>query len=150
MSTSPAPLVARTFVDTSGFYALADRSDRHHLAARSVLSRRDRSEWITTDHVVVETWLLVRARLGYAPALRFWDDLAAGLATVAGVSSADLVRARTIAGEWRDQEFSFVDSTSFAFIERLGITSALAFDTHFRVFRWGPGRRRKLRLPGER
>jgi len=64
--------------------------------------------------------------------------------------AADLVRARKIAGEWRDQEFSFVDSTSFAFIERLGITSALAFDTHFRIFRWGPGRRRKLRLPGER
>jgi predicted nucleic acid-binding protein len=138
----------RTFVDTSGFYALADRSDRHHLAARSSLSRRERSEWITTDHVVVETWLLVRARLGYSPALRFWDDLVAGLATVAGVSSADLVRARVIADEWRDQEFSLVDSTSFAFIERLGLTSALSFDTHFRIFRWGPGRRRKLRLPG--
>ena len=149
MSTSPTPFAVRTFVDTSGFYALADRSDRHHLAARSALSRRDRSEWITTDHVVVETWLLVRARLGYAVALRFWDDLAAGLATVAGLSSADIIHARAIAAEWRDQEFSFVDSTSFAFIERLGLTSALAFDIHFRIFRWGPGRRRKLRLPGE-
>jgi len=128
---------------------LADRSDRHHLAARSALARRGGSEWITTDHVMVETWLLVRARLGYTVALRFWDDLAGGLATVAGVSSNDLSRARAIAREWRDQEFSFVDATSFAFIERLGLMSALAFDTHFRIFRWGAGRRRKLRLPGE-
>ena len=149
MSTSPGPFATRTFVDTSGFYALADRSDRHHLAARSALSRRAGSEWITTDHVVVETWLLVRARLGYSPALRFWDDLAAGLATVAGVSSADLVHARAIAAAWRDQEFSFVDCTSFAFVERLDLNHALAFDAHFRVFRWGPGRRRRLRLAGE-
>jgi len=149
MSTSPVPFATRTFVDTSGFYALADRSDRHHLAARSALSRRAGSEWITTDHVVVETWLLVRARLGYSPALRFWDDLAAGLATVAGVSSADLVQARAIAAAWRDQEFSFVDCTSFAFLERLGLSHALAFDTHFRIYRWGAGRRRKLQLLGE-
>ena len=149
MSTSLVPFAARTFVDTSAFYALADRSDRHHLAARSALSRRAKSEWITTDHVVVETWLLVRARLGYWPALRFWDDLAAGLATVAGVSSADLVQARAIAAAWRDQEFSFVDCTSFAFVERLGLTHALAFDAHFRVYRWGPARRRRLRLAGE-
>lgn len=148
MNTSPAPSILRTFVDTSGFYALADRSDRHHLAARSALSGRGRTEWITTDHVAVETWLLLRARLGYETAWRFWDDLVAGLATVAGLSSADLSRARVIAREWRDQEFSFVDCTSFAFCERLGLVRALAFDAHFRVFRWGPGRRRKLQLPG--
>jgi uncharacterized protein len=142
--------VARLFVDTSGFYALADRSDRHHLAARGVLDRRvPDDEWITTDHVVVESWLLLRARLGYAPALRFWDSLAAGLATVAGLSSADLVRARAIADGWHDQEFSLVDCTSFAFVERLGLDRAVAFDAHFRVFRFGPGRRRRLKLPGD-
>ncbi len=135
----------RTFVDTSGFFALASRSDRHHLAARAAFERR--SEWITTDHVMVETWLLVRARLGRTAALAFWDDLARGLATVAGLASADLLRARTIAEEWPDQEFSLVDCTSFAFIERLGLSHALAFDAHFRLFRWGPGRRRRLTLP---
>lgn len=142
--------MARLFVDTSGFYALADRSDRHHLAARGVLDRRvPDDEWITTDHVVVESWLLLRARLGYAPTLRFWDSLAAGLATVAGLSSADLVRAREIADGWHDQEFSLVDCTSFAFVERLGLDRAVAFDAHFRVFRFGPGRRRRLKLPGD-
>ncbi len=141
--------MARVFVDTSGFYALADRSDRHHLAARSVLDHRARDdEWITTDHVLVESWLLLRARIGYPAALRFWDALAGGLATVAGLSSADLVRARVLAESWRDQEFSLVDCTSFAFVERLGLDRALGFDSHFRVFRWGAGRRRKLTLLG--
>jgi predicted nucleic acid-binding protein len=140
--------VARLFVDTSGFYALADRSDRHHAAARAALDRRAADEeWITTDHVVVETWLLLRSRLGYVAALGFWDSLAAGFATVAGLSSADLVRARALAERWRDQELSFVDCTSFAFIERLGLERALAFDLHFRIFRFGPGNRRRLDLP---
>jgi predicted nucleic acid-binding protein len=137
----------RTFVDTSGFYALADRSDRHHAVAAAALARRRPGEWITTDHVAVETWLLIRARLGYDAALRFWDDIARGLATLAGISSDDLVRARGIAAAWRDQEFSLVDCTSFAFIERLALDRALAFDAHFRVFAWGPGRRRRLTLP---
>lgn len=140
--------MARTFVDTSGFYALADRSDRHHPAARSAFDqRRAGDDWITTDHVVVECWLLLRARLGYDAANRFWDSLVGGLAALAGLSSADLIRAREIADAWRDQEFSFVDCTSFAFIERLGLERALAFDGHFRVFRFGPGRRRQLKLP---
>ncbi len=140
----------RTFVDTSGFYALADRADRHHLAARAAFARRRADgDWMTTDHVVVESWLLLRARLGYDAALRFWDALAGGLATVGGLSSPDLVRARALADEWRDQEFSFVDCTSFAFIERLGLERALAFDAHFRVVRLGPSKRRKLELSEE-
>ncbi len=136
----------RTFVDTSGFYALASRSDCHHAAARAALAGR--SDWITTDHVMVETWLLVRSRLGRAAALQFWDDLARGLAVVAGLASADLARAREIAAAWPDQDFSLVDCTSFAFIERLGLTRALAFDAHFRVFRWGSPARRQLTLVG--
>jgi predicted nucleic acid-binding protein len=142
--------VARTFIDTSAFYALADRSDRHHLAARAALDQRSADdEWITTDHVLVESWLLLRARLGYSAANRFRDALVAGLATLAGLSSADLIRAREIAADWRDQELSFVDCTSFAFVERLGLEQAVAFDRHFRVFRLGPGRRRRLKLPRE-
>lgn len=143
--------MTRLFVDTSGFYALADRSDRHHLAARSILDRRSESEaWITTDHVVVESWLLLNARLGWRAALGFWDAVAGGgLATVAGLASADLVRARALAGLWRDQELSLVDCTSFAFIERLGLEHALAFDAHFRLIRLGPDRRRKLKLAGD-
>ena len=139
----------RTFVDTSGFYALADRSDRHHIAARRTLeARRADEEWITTDHVIVESWLLLRGRLGYAAALKLWDALAAGLATVAGLSSEDWMAARRIVDEWRDQELSLVDGTSFAFMARVGLERALAFDLHFELYRYGPGRRRRWRLVG--
>lgn len=148
--TEERAVATRLFVDTSGFYALADRSDRHHLAARSILDRRQTSEeWITTDHVLVETWLLLNARMGWRAALAFWDAAAGGLVTVAGLSSADLVRARALAGQWTDQGLSLVDCTSFAFIERLGLEQALAFDAHYRLIRLGPDKRRKLTLVGD-
>jgi predicted nucleic acid-binding protein len=137
----------RLFVDTSGWYALADRSDRHHPTARAALERRrPEDEWVTTDHVLVESWLLIRSRLGYDASLKLWDAIAQGLALVAGLSSADLVRARGIARDWRDQQLSLVDCTSFAFLERTGIEHVLAFDAHFGVIRLGPQRARPLRL----
>ncbi|MBA3795710.1 MAG: PIN domain-containing protein [Chloroflexi bacterium] len=50
------------FVDTSAFYAAVDRGDSSHHRAITVLGARDRL--LTSDHVLRETWLLLRYRLG--------------------------------------------------------------------------------------
>lgn len=137
----------RLFVDTGAFYALADRSDRHHPAARAAwLESALVDEFLTTDHVIVETWLLLRARLGRPAAMRWWDALVRGAVTVVGVASRDFARAREIVEGWSDQTFSLIDCTSFAVLERLGLDRAFAFDSHFRVFRLGPRRDRALTL----
>jgi predicted nucleic acid-binding protein len=53
------------FVDTGAFDAASDRSDRHHVSASDVFKTRGESgDLVTTDHVLVETWILLRARLG--------------------------------------------------------------------------------------
>ena len=44
--------------------------------------------------------------------------------------------------DFRDQAFSLTDRTSWALMERLAITDALALDADFRVYRYGPQRRR--------
>lgn len=138
------------FVDTSAFYALADRSDRHHAAAAAIFRNElGLDQPVTSDHVVVETWHLIRARLGRPAAMRFWDALASGIVAILGITAQDFWRGRVIARQWADQTFSIVDCTSFALIERQGITRAFAFDAHFRVFRYGPRRHRALELvPG--
>lgn len=137
----------RLFVDTGAFYALADRSDRHHLAARAAWLESARTdELIATDHLVVESWLLLRARLGRPVAMRWWDALRRGTVTVVGVTSQDFGRAREIAAGWPDQDFSLIDCTSFAVLERLGLDRAFAFDAHFRAVRLGPRRDRALTL----
>ena len=131
------------FVDTSAFYAVADASDRHHADAAALFERRAQAgDLLTSDHVFVETWCLIRARLGRPAGLRFWDAMTGGVVQVLGVSSADLTRARRIVREWPDQDFSLVDATSFALMERRSVSEAFTFDTHFRVFRTDPGRSR--------
>jgi predicted nucleic acid-binding protein len=137
--------VPALFADTGAFYAAADASDAHHEVATTTLVTRGRQgDLVTSDYVFVETWMLIRARLGRAAAMRWWDAMRTGTVRVLGVAAVDLARARTIAREWADQDFSLVDCTSFALMERLAIVEAFAFDSHFRVFRHGPGRRRSF------
>jgi predicted nucleic acid-binding protein len=80
------------FVDTSAWYAAADRSDTSHDRAKEVLTVGE--TLVTTDHVLVETWVLLRHRLGRAAAERFWGGLRAGAAEVETVTAADLARRR--------------------------------------------------------
>ncbi len=134
-------------VDTSGFYAVADRSDAHHEEARATFEARGAAgDLVTTDHVVVETWILLRARMSRAIAMRYWGGIMAGGVTVLGVTATEFAEAHRIGASWPDQDFSLVDLTSFATMEHRGIDEVLAFDDHFRLYRFGPRRRRAFRV----
>jgi uncharacterized protein len=134
------------FVDTGAWYAVADRSDRHHAEARRFY--RDQApagRLVTTDLVVCETWALIAAHLGRPAALTFWDTLRTARIPILTIETVDLEAAWRIVHTFRDQDFSFTDCTSFAVMERFGIDEAFAFDTHFLVYRFGQGRRRAIR-----
>lgn len=128
------------FVDPSAFYAAADSSDRHHARAISLLN--DTNGLLTTDHVLVESWRLMRDRGGHEHAERFWAGIRSGLAAVETVLPGDLDIAWRIGELFEDQNFPIVDRTSFAVMERLGITSVASFDDHFSIYRYGPRRER--------
>jgi len=128
------------FVDTSIWYAAADSSDIDNAAAREILAAGE--PLVTSDHVLIETWTLLRNRIGRSAADRFWHGLREGVAAVESVGAADLETAWQISASWRDQDFSIVDRTSFAVMRRLGIERAASLDDRFAVFRFGPGRRR--------
>ena len=132
------------FVDTSAWYAAADRSDRSHRRAKAVLAVDE--TLVTTDHVLVETWVLLRHRLGRAAAERFWEGLRAGAAEVEPVTAADLAVAWAAGESFPDQDFSIVDRTSFAVMQRLGLRRVAAFDDDFSVFRFGRGRRQAFEV----
>jgi predicted nucleic acid-binding protein len=126
------------FVDTSAWYAAADTADRSHESAKTVLSAAE--DLVTTDHILIETWTLLRNRIGRNPALDFWEGLSS-VAMIESVTGADVEVARQIAVAWSDQDFSIVDCTSFAVMQRLGIRRAASYDADFAIFRFGPGRR---------
>lgn len=132
------------FVDTSAWYAAADRSDRSQRRATSVLATEE--PLVTTDHVLVETWLLLRHRLGRSAAERFWEGLRSGVAEIECVTAADMAVASAVADAFPDQDFSLVDRTSFAVMQRLGLRRVASFDEGFAVFRFGRARRQAFEV----
>ncbi|MBI1791785.1 MAG: PIN domain-containing protein [Acidobacteria bacterium] len=132
------------FVDTSIWYAAADLSDASNVRAKTVLAAGE--TLVTTDHVLVETWTLLRRRIRRHAAERFWEGLRGGVAAIEPVGAADLEAAWQIGVSYDDQDFSLVDRTSFAVMRRLGIERAASLDAHFAVFRFGPNRRRAFTI----
>lgn len=132
------------FVDTSVWYAAVDHSDHRHRRATRILAAGERL--LTTDHVLIETWLLLRARLDHRIAERFWDGLRSGVAVLEAVGAADLESAWAIGEAFPDQDFSLVDRTCFAVMRRLGLTRVASFDRHFAIFRYGLGRKQAFEI----
>jgi predicted nucleic acid-binding protein len=133
-----------TFVDTSVWFAALNIQDRHNHRAKQILSSTP--GLAITDFVLVETWDLARARVHRAAAENFWRGIRSGIASVDRVSPADLDVAWAIGQDYPDQDFSLVDRTSFALMERLGIARAASFDHHFAVYRYGAKRDRAFQI----
>lgn len=132
------------FVDTSVWYAAADSGDAGNVRAKEILSGGD--PLVTTDHVLVETWTLLRWRIHRGAAEAFWKGLRSGVATMEIVGPADLQAAWAMDRDFPDEDFSLVDRTSFAVMERLGLERAASFDSDFAVYRWGPRRNRAFEV----
>lgn len=125
--------MATVMADTSAIYALLDRSDANHSKAVDLLKqiRAAGDTLIVTNLVVAETHALILSKLGPNLA-RSW---LVGLCwPVERVTEEDEERARGIICAYEDKSFSYTDATSFAVMERLGISVAFAFDRHFTQF----------------
>jgi predicted nucleic acid-binding protein len=120
------------FADTSFWFALQDRDDRRHQEARALARSARRSRLLVSNHVVGETWTLVRRRMSHSVALEF-IDLVHRLANVE-VVHVDPATERE-AWDWLrhhdERKYSFVDATSFALMRARGVREALAFDGDF-------------------
>ena len=132
------------FVDTSVWYAAADRGDAGNRRAKAILAAGE--PLVTSDHVLIETWILLRHRIGRRAAERFWESLRSGVAVIEPVVVADLEVAWQMGTEYPDQDFSIVDRTSFAVMRRLGIERAASLEADFAIFRFGPKRRRPFTI----
>ena len=132
------------FVDTSVWFAATNVLDRYNARAKDILSSTP--ALILTDFTLIETWHLLRARVHRTAAEGFWRGIRSGVATLERVTPVDLDVAWSIGADFPDQDFSIVDRTTFATMERLGITRAASFDHHFAVYRYGPRRDRAFQI----
>jgi uncharacterized protein len=122
--------MARVLVDTSAIYALIDRGDRNHGAARAGLDRlrKRRDEPVVTNFIVAECHALLLARVGPDIARRW---VSASAWPVERSSADDEESAKEIIMTHTDKSYSYTDAVSFAVMKRLRIRTALAFDRHF-------------------
>lgn len=134
------------FVDSSVLVAAALPRDQHHSQGSTVLGSIAAEQIFTTDHVLVESWSLIRSRAGRSSAVRFWRSLPDTALIIESVTLVDLERARAISEHWDDQDFSLVDCTSFAVMERLGCRRAATFDRDFAVYRYGADRTKAFEI----
>ncbi len=125
------------FVDTSAFLAIENRRDSYHAKA---LRFRDTclktaETLITSDYVLNESYTIIRLRAGHAVAVQFGEALRSSrLLRIEHVTPEITEEAWRIFKAFADHDFSFTDCTSFVLMERLRISTAFTFDSHFREY----------------
>ncbi|MGO8992417.1 MAG: type II toxin-antitoxin system VapC family toxin [Polyangiaceae bacterium] len=122
------------FVDTGAWVALRYKRDGHHVRAQANLKRivRERFELVTSALVLAETVTLLKARGAIDHALALGEAIRAGkLGTLVDLSGPQQRRAWELFRRYRDLPVGYVDCTSFAVMEDMGVRVAFGFDRDF-------------------
>jgi predicted nucleic acid-binding protein len=88
---------------------------------------------VTTNHIVNGTLTLIKVKLGQAYAVEFGTKIRdSKFTTIVFVSPKDEEQAWDIFKKYSNKDWSFVDCSSFAIMQRLKIDTVFAFDPHFK------------------
>jgi predicted nucleic acid-binding protein len=112
-------------LDTSGLFALLNRRDPDHDAARTSLAE-DRGPCIVPAGILAEIAYLIEERLGSEPLDLFLADLQAGAFTL-DCGEDDIPRIRELVTRYGDLPLGFADAATIACAERSG-GRVLTFD----------------------
>jgi predicted nucleic acid-binding protein len=119
-------------VDTSALYAMLDRDDHNHLAARATWSELLQTDetLLVTNYAVVETTALVQHRLGMDAVRLLCTDVLPVL-DVHWITEADHAHAQNALLATDRRRLSLVDCSSFHVMRHRMVRAAFAFDSHF-------------------
>jgi len=122
----------KVFIDTSAFYALIDRSDRHHKAAKSIMENLLEQDFglRTSNYVLIETYALLQTRLGFEAANLFHTEILPIIDVLWVDQPVHEISVELWKGLGRNK-LSFVDCTSFMAMRQDDIDIAFSFDKHF-------------------
>lgn len=123
----------RIFVDTSAWFAFANRKDPAHGRVREAM-RGFPGKLVTSNFIFDETVSLCLFRLGHHAAKTAGSVLMnPEIVDLLRVTSEDEQAAWRLFLQRDDHTFSFTDCTSFTIMRRLGLSNALALDHDFRA-----------------
>jgi len=122
------------FVDTSGLYALIDKRDANHGAAREAVAKRIRAgrRLVVTDYVIDETFTLAKARSGTRMAFRALELIEQSMAIrIEWIGIERFTATKMFLRKHADRSYSFTDCSSFVVMRELKLKQALTSDGHF-------------------
>ena len=129
-------MAREVFIDTSALYALVNRGDFAHAAAKTAVAKLLQMGrlLVATDYVLAETVNLANARGGSLLAGRVLDlvEQSRGL-RLEWVGPERFETAKVFFRQQADHGYSFTDCTSFVLMRELRLTGALTTDRHFRA-----------------
>jgi predicted nucleic acid-binding protein len=120
------------FVDTSAFYALLDRSDRHHEQARAIWPSllEDHVALLTTNYVALETLKLLQYRIS-SEAARVWYRDVLDVLEVCWINEGVHRQAFELWMNLGRQHFSLVDCASYITMHQHQVEKAFCFKNGF-------------------
>ena len=139
MTPSHSVRSIRVLVDTSAYFAAANRRDAAHEQASTTLRRlvEERRRLSTTNFTLAELHALLLTRVDRQIASQVLAEVdASRSSTVVRVSARDEQRAREIISQYDDKDFSLTDATSFAVTEWLRTQQAFTLDRNFTQYGW--------------
>ncbi len=127
------------FVDSSGWIAVAEDSERSHAEAVRYYRQLTASRvpvW-TTNYVVAETVTWLRYHIHHRRAVLFWGTIEAasrlGRLTVEWITPERHEQAWRIFRDHADQRLSLVDCTSFVVARQVETNAVFTFDRDFQT-----------------
>lgn len=122
-----------TFLDTSALYAVLDRDDEHHPAAKiqwQTLLASDEA-LLVTNYVLLETAALVQHRLGMDALRALCSEILPAL-EVHWIGESDHAHALNALLAANRRQLSLVDCSSVHVMRTRSLRTVFAFDPHFR------------------
>lgn len=121
------------FIDTGAYFAWIDPKDANHSAALAIMRGLIAHGFrlYTSNFVLAELHALLLTRINRQVAFDTLSAIDNSDTTIIRVTQADELRARQIIAQYDDKNFSLTDCTSFAIVDRLGISQTMSFDGNF-------------------
>jgi predicted nucleic acid-binding protein len=124
--------IEKIYIDTSAFYALIDRSDTCHKAAKALWPSllKNRINLVTSSYVVSETMTILQKRLGQEAAC-LWHKAVLGVVDIQWVDRS----LHTLGYElWQSLGrlgFSLIDCVGHILMNQHQVTRAFCFKAHY-------------------
>ena len=123
------------FVDTSAWFSLLNKNEKYHAKIKNIYQKllENNNNLVLSNQVLGETFTLIRYKVKNNKLPFKFIELINKSIMIKKIYIEEKTdkKAIKILENYKDQQFSYVDATSFAVMNKLELKYALSLDSHF-------------------